>query len=259
MSTWSLGHAHQQRAYHVRFEWGLPGAMAIANEADIAVVVDVLSFTTTLSVALDEGTEVLPYRWKDESAIAYAAEHEAVLAVSRDAARPGDISLSAQTIRTAPPTSRLVLPSPNGSTICWHLASTVPTVLGASLRNADAVARWIYDNHSPGTTTVAVIAAGEQWPDGALRPGVEDLWGAGAVLSALLESGLLGFSPEAKVAAQAYDAVAGDIASHLRACASARELIDNGYGIDVEVALETGHSHSVPVLHGNRFVQAGSR
>jgi 2-phosphosulfolactate phosphatase len=256
MANWSLDHAHQQQASRLRFEWGIAGAMAIAQGADIAVVVDVLSFTTTLSVALDAGTEVLPYRWKDESAIAFAQENDAVLAVSRDKAGPGDISLSAQTIRTAPPTPRLVLPSPNGSTISRQLAAVVPTVLGASLRNAGAVAEWLGNHFDRESTTVAVIAAGEHWPDGALRPAVEDIWGAGAVLSALHRLDWTGFSPEARFAAQAFDCIAGDTGDQLRACASGQELIDNGYAGDVEVAAEVEQSRSVPILRGNRFVRA---
>lgn len=256
MAPWSLEHAHQQQAYRIRLDWGIAGASAVARDTDIAVVVDVLSFTTTLSVALDQGMEVLPYRWKDESAIAFAAEHNAVLAVSREHAGPDDISLSAQTIRTAPPTPRLVLPSPNGSTISWHLATVVPTVIGASLRNAGAVASWISDHYNPQEATIALIAAGEHWPDGALRPAIEDLWGAGAVLSALHEHGWSCFSPEADVARHAYAAVFPDIHAQLQACASGRELIGYGYGIDVSVAAEVEQSRSVPVLRGSRFVQA---
>ena len=37
------------RRTRVRFDWGPTGAAAIAAGADVAVVVDVLSFTTTLS------------------------------------------------------------------------------------------------------------------------------------------------------------------------------------------------------------------
>jgi phosphosulfolactate phosphohydrolase-like enzyme len=35
---------------------------------------------------------------------------------------------------------RLVLPSPNGSTLSFQLAKTVPAVIGASLRNRHAAA-----------------------------------------------------------------------------------------------------------------------
>jgi 2-phosphosulfolactate phosphatase len=55
---------------------------------------------------------------------------------------------------------RLVLPSPNGSSIAYALGSSAGICLGASLRNARAVAGWIADNHTQ-ETVVAVIAAGE--------------------------------------------------------------------------------------------------
>ena len=57
---------HDQSTYRLRMEWGPTGAEALP--ADYAVVVDVLSFTTTLSVALDRGIEVYPFRWKDSRA-----------------------------------------------------------------------------------------------------------------------------------------------------------------------------------------------
>ncbi|BAS15848.1 lipoprotein [Arthrobacter sp. Hiyo8] len=44
---------------------GLDGARAVASGADLAVVVDVLTFTTCVSVAVDRGAIVFPYAWKD--------------------------------------------------------------------------------------------------------------------------------------------------------------------------------------------------
>jgi 2-phosphosulfolactate phosphatase len=53
--------AHRQLDYALRFDWGLTGAEAILKNADVAIVVDVLSFTTAVRVAVDAGTDVLPY------------------------------------------------------------------------------------------------------------------------------------------------------------------------------------------------------
>src|SRR3954468_15826736 len=78
---------HGQRGYAVRFDWGPTGAAAVAEGVDLAVVVDVLSFTTTLTVAVERGITVLPYPWRDHGAAAYAAERDAVLAVGRFEAR----------------------------------------------------------------------------------------------------------------------------------------------------------------------------
>jgi hypothetical protein len=86
--------AHQQTAHLIHFDWAIQGADAIALDADLAVVIDVLSFTTTLTVALDGETTVLPYRWNDSNAVNFARQHDAVLAVDRSIAEAGQISLS---------------------------------------------------------------------------------------------------------------------------------------------------------------------
>lgn len=250
--------AHQHTRYSLRFDWALQGADAIALDADVAVVIDVLSFTTTLTVALDGGTTVLPYRWNDSNAAYYARKHDAVLAVGRSTAGAGQISLSPATLRTARPPERLVLPSPNGSTIAHHLSERAHTVLGASLRNASAVAQWISDHHDPATSSVAVIAAGERWPDDSLRPAVEDLWGAGAVIAALRDRGWTSCSPEARTAAAAWTSVAAEVPAALSDSASGRELIDLGYADDVAIAAEVDHSVSVPLLHEHRFLAASN-
>jgi 2-phosphosulfolactate phosphatase len=248
--------AHRQSKYLLRFDWALEGAGAIAEGTDVAVVIDILSFTTTLSVAVDGGTTVFPYRWDDNTAADFAQEHNAVLAVSRSKAVGGQFSLSPVSLRNKRPPDRLVLPSPNGSSIAHYLSGQGLTVLGASLRNATAVARWIRDHYDPVTSGVAVIAAGERWPDGSLRPAVEDLWGAGALITALVHRGWAPCSPEAQAAASAWASVAGSIPAALSDCASGRELTDEGYAGDVAIAAEIDRSDSVPLLHELKFVAA---
>lgn len=241
--------AFGQPAHDVRVGWGPTGAAAIATP--VTVVVDVLSFTTTLTVALDRGMTVYPFRWKDERAAAYAAARDAVLAQGRSA-RSG-VSLSPVSVRSASGVERLVLPSPNGSAISSALAAAGATVVGASLRNRSAVARWLADRPRP----VGVVAAGERWPDGSLRPAVEDLWGAGAVVAALVDLGVGGLSPEARVAEHAFRAVEPTLAEELHACASGQELAAMGFSGDVAVAAEVDRSSVVPVLVGDAFVDAG--
>jgi phosphosulfolactate phosphohydrolase-like enzyme len=75
--------AHRQLTHSLRLEWGPTGAEAIGSGCHVAAVVDVLSFTTTLTVAADRGTLVYPYQWHGESTTRFAAEREAVLAVGR--------------------------------------------------------------------------------------------------------------------------------------------------------------------------------
>ena len=102
-----------------------------------------------------------------------------------------------------------------------------------------------------------MVAAGERWPDGSLRPAVEDLWGAGAVLAALGDLGVAGLSPEAEQAAAAFTAASTALGDRLRASASGRELDAIGFGDDVRVAGELDASDVVPVLEGEAFTASG--
>lgn len=247
-----------QSRHRLRFDWAGQGAAAVAHGADVAVVVDVLSFTTALSVAADRGVVVLPYPLDADGAAAHAAERDALLAVPRADAGPGDVSLSPASLRRCDGAPRVVLPSPNGSAVSFALRGGGCTVVGACLRNADAVARWVAAHHGTGAR-VAVVAAGERWPDGSLRPCVEDLWGAGAVLAALADHGLSAPSPEARVAVAAWREVEGREHEALAACASGAELADAGYAVDVEVAAEAGQGHAVPVLDDDAFVPVTPR
>jgi 2-phosphosulfolactate phosphatase len=248
---------HDQSTYRLRMEWGPTGAEAVS--ADYAVVVDVLSFTTTLSVALDRGIEVFPFRWKDSRAAEHAVRHGATLAVGRfEALSRGDarhVSLSPASLAEVEGVQRLVLPSPNGSTIAFALADSGAQVVGACLRNAGAVARWLAPKVADGASVV-VVPAGERWYDDSLRPAAEDLWGAGAVLAAIDAEAEAGASPEARMAIAAWHAAV--LPHDLLHCAGGRELADAGFVADVEIAAQHDVSDVVPVLVGESFRDAAS-
>jgi 2-phosphosulfolactate phosphatase len=95
-----------------------------------------------------------------------------------------------------------------------------------------------------------VLAAGERWPDGSLRPALEDLLGAGAILSALRGS----FSPEAAVAATSFSSE--NVGSLIEGSASGRELIARSFHEDVEVAGAYDESERVPLLVDGAFRDA---
>lgn len=254
-STLGTVDAHRQRPHTVRFDWGSYGGRTISDGADLVVVIDVLSFTTTLSVAIDGGSQVFPVRWGDTSAARFARRHNAVLAVGRSDDADGRVSLSPASLRRTASPARLVLPSPNGAMISCDLATFPGTVIGASLRNAGAVAAWSADRLRP-DAIVAVVAAGEQWPDGSLRPAVEDLWGAGAVIEGLVERGWADLSAEATVAQVAWASVTGSLTGALLSCASGGELAAMGFREDVLIAGELDTSTSVPVLRGGAYTHA---
>jgi 2-phosphosulfolactate phosphatase len=243
----------------VQFAWGAAGAAALGHSAACLIVVDVLSFTTAVTIVAEAGTRVFPYPLGDDSAMEFARQHAAELARGRHGvSRHSPWSLSPAALRRAPVTARLVLPSPNGSAISAAAAASGIVVVAACLRNAAAVARWL-DGKGFGTARqpVAVVAAGECWPDGSLRPAVEDLLGAGAVIAVLHAQGRGPLSPEAEAARACFQATP-DIASAVSASVSGRELADGGFAEDVSIATEINSSTTVPVLTCGAFTAEGN-
>ena len=236
--------AFDQAEYDLRCEWGFPGLQALSPISDVAVIVDVLSFSTAVDVAVANGASVLPYRWKDESAYDFVRTRGGLLASDRS----GVYSLSPASLLSIPAATALVLPSPNGGAL--SLESRARTTFTACLRNCEAVAARVprYGR------TVAVIPAGEQWPDGALRPGIEDWIGAGAVLAGLRGRRSL----EAQLAVAAFERFRGDLKGVLTGCGSGKELMERGFAADVALAAAYGASRAVPILWGDRFVDESS-
>jgi 2-phosphosulfolactate phosphatase len=246
---------HAQPGSGARFDWGLAGAAELGRVCAVLVVVDVLSFTTTVEVAVARGMRVHPFPWGEQAA-EYARRVGAVAAVGRRQATPEQPwSLSPAALRTAPAVADLVLPSPNGSAISAAASATGLPVVAACLRNARAVGRWLTDQgYGSIDAPVGVVASGERWPDGSLRPCVEDQLGAACVLDAL--SGVPGgLSVEAAMALAAL-AATPDVPAAVRGCVSGRELVEGGFGGDVEVAVQVGVSGVVPVLRRGVFSAA---
>ena len=216
----------------------------MAPIVDLVVVVDVLSFSTSVSIAVEHGARVVPYPYRDGSAQGYARSIGATLA-SPNRAAPGP-TLSPASLGALRPGDTLVLPSPNGSACAVEAAAAGAMVVAGCLRNASAVGQLVASHGG----AVAVIAAGEGWPDGALRPSVEDLVGAGSVLSAADPATL---SPEARAAVAAFRSARSRLGATLEESASGRELIAAGFGIDVRLAAELDATDLVPVLVEGAF------
>lgn len=224
-----------QAAFDVVCEWGEPGVSALAPVCDGVIIVDVLSFCTTVDAAVAAGASVYPCRWRDHRAVEQAGALGAVLAGPRGG--PG-FSLSPLSMAGVVPGTRIVLPSPNGATLSLMAGTTL--AWAGCLRNAAAVAAAA----SRTGRRLAVIPAGERWPDGGLRPALEDWLGAGAIISRLPGSR----SPEAQAAAEAFAAARADLAQRLRQSASGQELIVRGYATDVDWAAQVDASTTVSRL-----------
>jgi 2-phosphosulfolactate phosphatase len=233
-----------QREFDLRCEWGLHGLLTLQSASDAVVIVDVLSFSAAVDIAVSNGASVLPYRWNDDSARGFAIEKDAILADGRSS--QGKYTLSPASLRSISRGTALVLPSPNGSTLA--LSAIGAPVYTACLRNARAVAKRVA-THGP---RISVVPAGEQWRDSSLRPCLEDLIGAGAVLETL--TGRL--SPEAEMAVATFMRFRGDLRGTLSRCGSGKELIARGFELDVELAAEHAVSAVSPMLAQERFIDS---
>jgi 2-phosphosulfolactate phosphatase len=234
---WRCKMYFDQREYDVRFEWGLAGVQTLAQVSDVVVIVDVLSFTTCVDIVVGNGGFILPYRGPAESLAEYARANGALYAGHKRGGE-GTYSLSPASLMTIPRGTRLVLPSPNGSTL--SLAGEGVSTLAGCLRNAGATAA----KASQLGKQISVIAAGERWPDGSLRPSLEDLLGAGAILL-----GLDGrFSPEAEMATAVFQNVQSNLLDTLLRCGSGKELVGRGFEADVHLAAQLNVSRVAPVL-----------
>jgi 2-phosphosulfolactate phosphatase len=237
-----------QAEYALRCEWGAQGVRQLRAISDVLIVVDVLSFSTAVDIAVSNGAVVFPYGDRDERVEDYARTRSAQIA--EKVRTQSGFSLSPASLRRVASGYRLVLPSPNGGALSLTAFRAVAgggtVTFTACLRNAGAVARAARQLGS----TFAVIPAGERWPDGSLRPAVEDWIGAGAVLARLPGRP----SPEAAMAIAAFESLGGLCGPALEGSSSGKELIDRGFGEDVALAAELDASTAAPRLHDGGFV-----
>lgn len=237
---------YEQHGFEVRFGWGPNGLRRLAPHVDAVVIIDVMSFSTSVDIAVSRGVTVFPYRWHNGTEFEFAKEVDAVVATKGG---ESGWSLRPSSLIEAPAGLRLVLPSPNGSALTHGAkAAGASQVIVGCLRNAPAVARAL-----DSASSVAVIAGGERWrgTTGPLRPAIEDHLGAGAIVSAL---GRRSVSPEAMIAAAAFEAVQDNLTYVLRESASGREFRARGRDADFPLVAAYDVSETVPILDGKQLV-----
>lgn len=239
-----IPNAHRQHGFAVRLEWGGEGLGTLGADCGVLVIVDVLSFCTTVDIATSRGARILPLPDGDDRAAASAREAGAVL--------PGDgeWSLRPASVRQIPASTLLALPSPNGAALCAAATATGCVVLTAALRNAAAVGRKAATVAAG--RPVGVLAAGERWTVAGrpLRPCVADHLAAGAVVAALADGvEPRSVSPEARHAERAFRSCPEDELTELvGGCVSAVELLASGQDDDVRLATMLNVSTAVPLL-----------
>lgn len=233
---------YNQSGYTIRCEWGVNGIQALATECDVLIVVDVLSFSTAVNIAVEQGALIFPCAGIMDECAELAQQHSAHLAQKAGST----FALSPQTLLSIAPETKLVLPSPNGSTL--SLSVNNKPIIAGCLRNASAVARVAQQLGE----TIGVIAAGERWhygPHSPLRPSLEDMVGAGAIVHGLTGS----MSPEAQAMRAVFVQFRDSLFDCLKSCGSGVELIQKGLGEDIVLAAELDTSQTVPILRNGHY------
>jgi 2-phosphosulfolactate phosphatase len=221
----------------INLGWGLNGINHYKKTSDVIIIVDVLSFSTCVDIAVNNEAEIIPYRFKEESVVEYAKQLNAQPASLHRI--KSEYSLSPVSLQNIKPRTRLVLSSPNGSELSLSAGNAL-TLCGC-LRNAEAVGRYA----SKTGNNITIIPAGEKNSDGSLRPAVEDLIGAGAILRNIYNEEI---SPECETAIAVYEVYKENLLSKIKISFSGKELIERGFEEDVILASQLNVSKCVPVL-----------
>lgn len=243
-----------QAPYRCRLDWGVPGVRRAAERHDIIVLVDVLSFSTTVAQAVEQGA-VVHSCGEGDDVRTLTAELKAELAVARDRVpADGRFSLSPSTFDGVAVGTRVLLPSLNGGA-CSQCSGSAPHIFAGALVNADAVAGAVTSLLDGSQLNVTVIACGERdgadptSSEGAFRVAIEDYLGAGSILSRIPFS----HSPEAYLCASAFVKSRSRIGDLIWDCASGRELREAGFDGDVKFAARLGVLDVVPSLTGGAW------
>lgn len=238
---------YSQHPYRCRFDWGRHGVHQAVERGDILVIVDTISFSTSIVTAVHNGGLIYPCSMdEDVNAIAQRIGGEAAVH-RRKVPEHGRFSLSPTTFLTIEPGTRVVLASPNGAT-CSRYAEQVPYLFVGSLINARAVAYVVSSLLEQTNLSVTVIACGERWnpptEDGTLRFAIEDYIGAGAILSYLHHEK----SPESQLCEGAFLQCQHNLKALLWDCSSGRELREKGYEEDVILASQLNVYETAPYM-----------
>ncbi|TLS36054.1 2-phosphosulfolactate phosphatase [Pseudalkalibacillus caeni] len=244
-----------QSAYTCRIEWGRRGAREASERGDITIIVDVLSFSSTVTTAVEKGAIIYPYPPsinEEEKRFAEAVGAELILGRA-EAARIGKPTLSPVSFNKTHANKKYVLCSLNGA-YCASIAASVPALLIGCLLNASSVAAAANHLGQKMNKAITVVPCGEQWNDirkeeDRLRPAIEDYLGAGAILSFLNGSK----SPEAEVCVGAFKQSQKRITELLWESGSSRELRERGFEEDVKHCIRLNVCQTVPVLESDHF------
>lgn len=225
-----------------RYAGGALGARDAARAGSPVVVVDAFRASTTISVLISKGAEVLPVASIEE---ARAAEADFRIGERGSVRVDGfDFGNSPTEVRAAamPPGSTVALSTTNGTRII-EAAAGAPSILTGAFVNAEAVAEEL----ATGDQGVEAVVVGCGWEG---RRASEDEAAAGAILYRLQTKGV-------KLDERARRVVAlylNRSRSALRNNSAARRLVRVGYEADLDFCLAEDTLSVVPRLLDGVFV-----
>jgi 2-phosphosulfolactate phosphatase len=240
-------------SYSCQIDWGRRGAVRAAARGDILVIVDVLSFSTSVVTAVNYGGLIYPCMESDNPE-KLAEQIGGEVAVRREEVPGmGRFSLSPLTYIDIRPGTKVVVDSPNGAT-CSRYASQAAYVLAGCFLNVTAIANALSLIMEKENSGITIIACGEREKDrggdGPIRWAVEDYLGAGAVISKLSCSK----SPDSQVCEGAFLQFRDSIGQLIWDCPSGLELREKGFGEDIVHSVQIDNYKCAPIMVNGCFL-----
>jgi len=199
---------------------------------DIAIMVDVLRASTTITVAMENFSTIMPVKDMGE-AETLAIKHNAVLAGERGGATIKGFDTGNSPVQISKFNGDvLVITTSNGTRIMEGMKAQA---MVGSFVNAKAVA---LEAQTLGSTHIEVVMAGVNG-----RFAIEDFLGAGEIISNLKDHNL----DEMAIAAYIASRDEKMVEKYVKNSRSARRLIELGMGEDVDFCLRRNIYDTVPL------------
>src|SRR5487761_1265535 len=109
---------YDQSGFDARFDWGVEGATELGQTSRVLIVVDLMSFSTAVDVAVAHGAAAYPCQFAKGASKALALRVGGIETVARRATTFAEpFSLSPATMALARPGMKIIVASTNGAQV----------------------------------------------------------------------------------------------------------------------------------------------
>jgi 2-phosphosulfolactate phosphatase len=221
-----------------------PACRSVSDRA--VAVIDVIRATTTITMALHQGCAgVIPVRTLSEArTLARKLGRKALLAGERGAEKAADFDLGnspAEYGRERVKGKTVVLTTTNG-TRTFQAASQAQTIIACSFLNVSSAARRLRGTG----LDILIVCAGRCG-----RFCLEDVVGSGMLIDRVrsISDRPIECSDAAGAAHKLFTTYRNNLLGMLRGCEWGREIIQKGFGADLEICAQVDVTDIVPVMH----------